>query len=58
MAGENLGTRIVERELKATTVINDDGSIPRMYDLRIGPKENPKFAIECFECVDSAFTET
>ena len=58
MAGENLGRRIVERELKATMVINDDGSMPGMYDLRIGSKDNPKFAIECFECVDSAFTET
>jgi len=58
MAGENWGRRIVERELKTTTVINDDGSAPGMYDLRIGPAHAPKFAIECFECVDSAFTET
>lgn len=58
MAGENWGRRIVERELKATTVKNDDGSAPGMYDLRIGPPQNPQLAIECFQCVDSAFTET
>ena len=38
MAGENWARRIVERQLNRTTVINDDGSAPRMYDLRIGPK--------------------
>ena len=36
MAGENWGRRIVEQELNLTTVINDDGTAPSMYDLRIG----------------------
>src|SRR4029077_3960843 len=58
MAGENWARQIVEKELKAPTVINDDGSAPSMYDLRIGPAHAPQFAIECFRSVDDAFTET
>jgi hypothetical protein len=58
MAGENWGRGIVEDELKLSTVINDDGTAPSMYDLRIGPADAPQFAIECFQSVDSAFTET
>ena len=58
MAGENWGRRIVEQELNKTVVINDDGSAPRMYDLRIGPAHAPQLAIECFQAVDSEFTET
>ena len=58
MAGENWARQIVEKELKQTTVINDDGSAPGMYDLRIGPSHAPQVAVECFQSVDSAFTET
>ncbi|HKY54314.1 MAG TPA: hypothetical protein VJM08_08420 [Anaerolineales bacterium] len=57
MAGENWGRRIVEQELGLNTVIHDDGTADGMYDLRIGPVNAPKFAIECFQAVDSAFTE-
>jgi hypothetical protein len=58
MAGENWARQIVEKELNAPTVINDDGSAPGMYDLRIGPAHAPQVAIECFQAVDEAFTET
>ena len=50
--------RIVEKELKRTVVINDDGRAPSMYDLRIGPAEAPDVAIECVGAVDATFTET
>src|SRR5690349_9336713 len=58
MAGEEFARRIVEKELNRTTVINDDGTKPSMYDLRIGPHDKPEVAIECFGAVDSQFTET
>lgn len=58
MAGEDWARQIVERELHVQTVINDDGSAPSMYDLRIGPPHAPQVAIECFRSVDDAFIET
>jgi hypothetical protein len=58
MAGEKWAQRIVERDLKRTTVVNDDNSEPSMYDLRVGPPHAPEIAIECFEAVDPDFTET
>ena len=58
MAGENFARSIVEKELDRATVINDDGSAPSMYDLRIGPPDQPDVAIECFGAVVSQFTET
>jgi len=58
MAGEEWARRIVEKELKRTVVINDNGSAPGMYDLRIGPADAPELAIECVGAVDPTFTET
>lgn len=58
MAGEEWARRIVEKELKRTVVINDDGSAPSMYDLRVGPAEAPEVAIECVGAVDPTYTET
>lgn len=58
MAGEEWAQRIVEKELKQTVVINDNGSAPGMYDLRIGLAGAPKVAIECVGAVDPIFTET
>ncbi len=37
--------------------VNDDGSAPGMYDLRIGPENRPEIAIECVGAVDSTFAE-
>lgn len=58
MAGEEFARRIVEKELKRTVVINDDGSAPSMYDLRVGPADAPEMAIECVGAVDPTYTET
>lgn len=58
MAGEELARRIVEKELKRPVVINDDGSAPGMYDLRVGPADAPEVAIECVGAVDQTYTET
>jgi hypothetical protein len=58
MAGEEWARRIVEKELGQAVVINDDNSVPGMYDLRIGPPDLPNVAIECVGAVDSIFTET
>jgi hypothetical protein len=59
MAGEERwAQQIIQKELKKTVTINDDGSKPRMYDLRIGPLDTPEMAIECVGAVDKTFTET
>jgi hypothetical protein len=58
MAGEEWARRIVEKELGRTVVINDDGSAPSMYDLRVGPPDAPEVAIECVGAVDQTYTET
>lgn len=59
MAGEEWARLVLEKELKREDVIvNDDGSAPGMYDLRIGPADAPEMAIECVGAVDSTFTET
>jgi len=58
MAGEEWARRILEKELKRDVTINDNGSAPGMYDLRIGPADAPEMAIECVGAVDRTFTET
>jgi len=59
MAGEERwAQRIIQSELKKAVTINDDGSKPGMYDLRIGPLDAPEVAIECLGAVDQTFTET
>jgi hypothetical protein len=58
MAGEEWARRIVAKELGRTVVINDDGSAPGMYDLRVGSADAPEVAIECVGAVDQTYTET
>src|SRR5262245_47521173 len=58
MAGEEWARCIVAKELKRAVELNDDGSAPSMYDLRIGPFDAPEVAIECVGAINSAFTET
>ena len=58
MAGEEWARHIVAKELKRAVELNDDGSVPSMYDLRIGPFDAPEVAIECVGAINSAFTET
>lgn len=58
MAGEELAKRILQKELRRTVTINDNGSEDGMYDLRIGPPDAPEVAIECVGAVDPIFTET
>jgi hypothetical protein len=49
MAGEEWARRILEKELKQNVAVNDDGSMPGMYDLRIGPADAPELAVELEE---------
>src|SRR5215212_407603 len=58
MAGEEWARRILEKELKWDVVVNDDGSMPGMYDLRVGSADVPEVAIECVAAVDPILTET
>lgn len=57
-AGEEWARRILQNELRCAVNINDDGSKPGMYDLRIGAVEAPDVAIECVGAVDSHYTES
>ena len=47
-----------KKELKRNVVLNDDGSMPGMYDLRIGSADAPEVAVECVGAVDARLTET
>jgi hypothetical protein len=58
MAGEEWARRILEKELKRNVVVNEDGSKPGMYDLRIGTANVPEMAVECVGAVDPILTET
>lgn len=58
MAGEEWARRILQKELERSVVINDDGSKPGMYDLRIGPADAPEMSVECVGAVDPILTET
>ena len=58
MAGEEWARRILQKELKRDVVVNDDGSKPGMYDLRIGPADAPEVAVECVAAVDPILTGT
>jgi hypothetical protein len=58
MAGEEMAREILERVLGQFTVVNDDGRVDSMYDLRIGPSDKPLIAIEVVGAVDQKFTET
>lgn len=58
MPGEEWARRILQKELGQTVLIHDDGSSPGMYDLRIGPANEPEVAIECVGAVDETYTKT
>jgi len=57
VAGEERARRILEKELEQKVTLHDDGSMPGMYDLRIGPADKPRMAIECVGAVDASLTE-
>ena len=58
MAGEEWARRVVEKELRRSVIVNDDGSRDGMYDLRIGPADAPKLAVEVVGAVDPTRAET
>lgn len=55
---EGWAKQIVAKELGEIVEVHDDGSEPGMYDLMIGSKSSPKYAIECVGAVDPVATET
>jgi hypothetical protein len=55
---EEWARRIVEKELRRSVVVNDDGSRDGMYDLRIGPADAPELAVEVVGAVDPTRAET
>jgi hypothetical protein len=57
VAGEEWARRILEKELKRNVALNDDGSVPGMYDLRIGSADVTEMAVECVGAVDPILTE-
>jgi hypothetical protein len=55
---EDWAKKIVANELGKKVEVHDDGSESGMYDLRIGSKNAPDYAIECVGAVDPVATET
>jgi len=55
---EDWAKQIVANELGEIVEVHDDGSESGMYDLRIGSKNAPEYAIECVGAVDPVATET
>jgi hypothetical protein len=55
---EETARRIVQRTLGRNVEVNDDGTAPGLYDLRIGPRDAPEVAIECVGAVDPVSTQT
>lgn len=58
ITAEDRAKKIIANELGEKVEVHDDGSESGMYDLRIGPKSAPKYAIECVGAVDPVATET
>lgn len=58
MADEEWARRIIGQTLQNQVLLHDTGRFPGMYDLRIGPAESPKVAIECVGAVEPVLTET
>ena len=54
---EEFARNIIERELRQSVLIHDDGSEDSMYDLRIGSKDCPEVAIEVTGAVNKQFIE-
>jgi len=50
--------KIIQQELDMPVIINDDNSRPCMYDLRVGPSDEPEIAVEVTGAVNEKFTET
>jgi hypothetical protein len=57
-AEEVWAQRVIGRALDLDVVQHDDNSEDGMYDLRVGPRENPVIAIEVVSAVDNVFTAT
>jgi hypothetical protein len=58
MRVEEWAKKILSRELNCSVELHDNGSIPSMYDLRVGLVSSPEIAIECVGAVNQVFTET
>lgn len=57
MNNEQLAIDVIGAHLGQPVELNDDQSENGLYDLRVGPRESPIFAIECVRAVDSGFAE-
>src|SRR5688500_3859844 len=58
ITAEEFARRVIAYATSSTVVHHDDGSLPSMYDLRVGPSEAPDVAIECVRAVDPIGTAT
>lgn len=55
---EQFAKTLIESHLQKPVWIHDDGSENSMFDLGIGDKNNPQYAIECIGVMDQMETET
>jgi hypothetical protein len=51
-ADEEWARQVIQRHLSRPVYLHDDGSQNSMYDLRVGPADNPEIAIECVKDAD------
>lgn len=49
---EEWASRVIGRHLSCAVERNDDGSKVSMYDLRVGPEDQPQIAIKCVRDID------
>ncbi len=55
---ELFAKKVIESHLKTHVWINDDGSKDSMFDLGVGNKNNPQYAIECIGVMSQKEVET
>jgi hypothetical protein len=48
---------MLEKDLRRDVALKDDGSMPSIYDLRVGAANAPEVAVECVGAIDPSFTE-
>jgi hypothetical protein len=48
---------MLEKELRRDVALKDDGSMPSIYELRVGPANAPEVAVVCVGAIDPIFTE-
>ena len=52
---EQHAQQVIGKTLQREVFMHDDGSRDGLYDLRVGPIDNPEIAIECVRVINPTF---